>query len=179
MSYRRSGSREARMRKARTAPWSAVLAVAGDDDDRLDDRAAANRQPAPDDVDIDAELRTQQRQQDEQADQDEQAIRLDPRDRDPATAAGRGRSPTNMRPPSNGGSGNRLNPASITFSSKALRKFSASHCAAVSGRKGTMWNARPAAMARTTLMAGPAAATRIMSRRGCCSAENFTGTGLA
>src|ERR1700733_8072620 len=82
MSYRRSGSREARMRKARTAPWSAVLAVAGDDDDRLDDRAAANRQPAPDDVDIDAELRTQQRQQDEQADQDEQAIRLDPRYRD-------------------------------------------------------------------------------------------------
>jgi hypothetical protein len=45
-----------------------------------------------------------------------------------------GSTPTAMRPPSRGGSGNKLNTASTTLMTSAFFRFSATHCAAVLGR---------------------------------------------
>src|SRR5947208_9028733 len=49
-------------------------------------------------------------------------------------AAAFGRIPTKMRPPSRGGSGNKLNTANTTLIINAFFKLSTSHCALVAGR---------------------------------------------
>jgi hypothetical protein len=49
-------------------------------------------------------------------------------------AAAFGRIPTKMRPPSRGGSGNKLNTASTTLIINAFFKLSTSHCALVAGK---------------------------------------------
>ena len=47
------------------------------------------------------------------------------------------------------------------------------------GRKPIPWISSAVAVAKARFMAGPAAATQIMSRRGLRSRRKFTGTGLA
>ena len=49
-------------------------------------------------------------------------------------AAALGRMPTKIRPPSRGGSGNKLNTARTTLIINVFFKFSASHCPLVAGK---------------------------------------------
>jgi hypothetical protein len=90
-----------------------------------------------------------------------------------------GRTPTRMRPPSSGGMGNKLKTASIALRISAFRRFSPTQRLAVAGRSSTSQKPSPARTASARFMAGPAAATRTMPRRGQRSARKFTGTGLA
>ena len=80
---------------------------------------------------------------------------------------------------SSGGSGSILNTASTTLMRTELRRFSPIHPAAGGGKRSGRCSSNADAVARTKFVAGPAAATQIMSRRGLLRREKLTGTGLA
>ena len=88
-----------------------------------------------------------------------------------------GSTPTAMRPPSSGGSGNILKTANTILMISAFFKFSATHCTAVTGQEPTRWKASAAENKIAMLMTGPD--PRTVPLRGFRSARKLTGTGLA
>ena len=71
-----------------------------------------------------------------------------------------------LHTPDVGGSGNMLKTAKMTLITRAFFKFWATHSAPPAGTYEMRWKERAAAVASRTFVAGPAAATRTMSRRG-------------
>ena len=84
-----------------------------------------------------------------------------------------------MRPPSRGGSGNKLNTAKTTLRITPFFKFAASHCATVTGEIADEVEAQCGDHSENNVGGGPAAATITMPLRGQRSARKLTGTGLA
>ena len=72
-----------------------------------------------------------------------------------------------------------LKTAMITLISTEAPSIYAVHAATGSGRRKLTWSSQADAIASAKLVAGPAAATNTISRRGLRSRAKFTGTGLA
>ncbi|MOA41773.1 hypothetical protein D3C78_1637700 [compost metagenome] len=89
-----------------------------------------------------------------------------------------GSRPTRMRPPSSGGSGNRLK-AHITRLTRMPARAISTKKRSCTPLVTSTTSSTAQAMAWTKLDAGPASATQIMSRLGLRRLPNCTGTGLA